>query len=294
MEDEYERIYQKVVADHERYMERAVPYMSLRYIRELAEAGRPQEIRAVRLQDGRVTSNKRAVLEEVEQSFRRLHNQGQHGLSGTTRRMVQELPRVFTAEQSEAIHCSRVTLGEIQEAVRALKRKKSPGVDQLVAEAYQNREAPELDGPAGRVTEVLCTGKPSAGWGGKVRPFHKKGNHLRPGNWRPVCCAVTEGKLVWMVIFGRIQQRLYAAGVIPDNMWGSVLGRFTQEASFLYDMYLDDEELEALMASVDVKGAFPNTPHRLIEEGSRTVTSLGSTCAQEGTQSPRGRAVQSG
>ena len=47
---------------------------------------------------------------------------------------------------------------------------------------------------------------------------------------------------------------------------GSVPGRSTQEASFLYDMYLDDEDVEAFMASVDVKGAFPNTPHRLIEE----------------------------
>ena len=69
-----------------------------------------------------------------------------------------------------------------------------------------------------------------------------------------------------MVIFGRIQRRLYAAGVIPDNMWGSVPGRSIQEASFLYDMYLDDEDLEAFMAAVDVKGAFPNTPHSLIEE----------------------------
>ena len=180
--------------------------------------------------------------------------------------MVRALPRVFTAEQSEDIHRSRVTLGEIKEAVKALKGKKRPGVDQLVAEAYQHLEAPELDGLAGRFTEVLRTGEPPKEWGGKVRPLYKKGDHLRPGNWRPICCAVTEAKLVWMVIFGRIQRRLYAAGVIPDNMWGSVPGRSTQEASFLYDMYLDDEDLEAFMASVDVKGAFPNTPHRLIEE----------------------------
>ena len=99
-----------------------------------------------------------------------------------------------------------------------------------------------------------------------MRPLYKKMDHLRAGNWRPICCAVTEAKLVWMVIFGRIQRRLYAAGVIPDNMWGSVPGRSTQEASVLYNMYLDDEDLEAFMASVDVKGAFPNTPHRLIEE----------------------------
>ena len=69
-----------------------------------------------------------------------------------------------------------------------------------------------------------------------------------------------------MVIFGRIQRRLYAAGVIQDNIWGSVPARSTQEASFLYDMYLDHEHLEAFMASVDVKGAIPNTPHRLREE----------------------------
>ena len=111
MEEEHERVYQKVVADHERYMERAVPYKSLQYIRELAEAGKPQEIRTVRLQDGRVTGNKQEVLEEVAQSFRRQHNQGQQKLSGITRRMVRALPRVFTAKRSKDIHRSRVTLG---------------------------------------------------------------------------------------------------------------------------------------------------------------------------------------
>ena len=93
--------------------------------------------------------------------------------------------------------------------------------------------------------------------GGKVGPLYKKGDHLRPGNWRPICCAVTEAKLVRMVIFGRIQRRLYAAGVIPDNIWVSLPGRSTQEASFLYNIYLDDEDLEAYMASVDVKGGSP-------------------------------------
>ena len=139
-------------------------------------------------------------------------------------------------------------------------------MDQLVAEAYQNLEAQELDGVADSLTEVLRTGKPPAEWAGKVWPLYKKGDHLKPGNWWPICCAVTEAKLVWMVVLERIQRRLYAAGIIPDNMWGSVPGRSTQEASFLYDMYLDDEDLEAFMASVDVKGAFPNTLHRLIEE----------------------------
>ena len=124
VKEEHERIYQKVVAEHQRYMERAEPYKSLRYIRELAEAGKPKEIRTVRLQCGRVTGSKKDVLEKVAQSFRRQHNQGQQELSGITRRMVRALLRVFTAEQSEDIHRSRVTLGEIKEAVKALKGKK--------------------------------------------------------------------------------------------------------------------------------------------------------------------------
>ena len=108
------------------------------------------------------------------------------------------------------------------------------------------------------ITYLFCVGK--------VRPLYKKGDRSRPGNWRPICCAVTEAKLVSIVVFGRIPHRLYTAGVVPDNMWANVPGRSKQEASLLYDMYLDDEDPEALLASMDVKGAFPNTPHRLIEE----------------------------
>ena len=119
-------------------------------------------------------------------------------------------------------------------------------------------------------------------------------DHLRPVNWTPTCCAVTQPKLVCMVVFGRIQRTLYAADVVPDHMSGTVVGRSTQEATFLYDMYVDDEDLEAFMASMDMKRAFLNTPHRLLEEvssnwGSRTANSLGRMCALEGTASPQGK-----
>ena len=195
LEDEHDTIYQKVVAEHEQYMEGEVPYKSLRYIRELAEAGRPQEIRVVRLQDGRVRGNKREVLEEVAQSFRRQHNQEQQGLSGTTRRMVQALPRVFTEEQSEALHRSRVTPGEIKEAVRALKRKKRLGVDQMVAEAYQNLVAPEQHGLAGRVTRSCARASPQQSGGARCCPCIRKGITLRRGTGGPY--AVPSRRTSW-------------------------------------------------------------------------------------------------
>ena len=96
----------------------------------------------------------------MAESFFGQHNQGQQGLGETTRRMVQALLRDVTEEQSEALHRRAVTQTESLEAVRALKRKTSPGLVQLVAEAYQNLSALELDVLAGRVIEVLRTGKP--------------------------------------------------------------------------------------------------------------------------------------
>ena len=127
VEDEHERVYQKVVADHERYMERAVPYKSLRYIWELPEDGQPQMIRAVRLQDGRVTGKTREVLEEVVESFWGQHNQGQRGLSETMQKMVRALPRMFTEEQSEAIHRSMVLLGGNNGGGTGCQEEKEPG-----------------------------------------------------------------------------------------------------------------------------------------------------------------------
>ena len=59
--------------------------------------------------------------------------------------------------------------------MRALKGKKSPGMDQLVAEAYQHLEAPDLDGLAGRVTEVLHTGEPPVSGGARCGPCTRKG-----------------------------------------------------------------------------------------------------------------------
>ena len=181
VEDEHERVYQKVVAEHERYMESVAPYKSLRYIRQLAEARQPQEVRALRLQDGRVSGNKRELLEAMAESFRRQRTRGQQGLSDTTRRMVRVLPRVFTEEQSDAIHRSRVTLGKITEAVQTLKRKKSSGVDQLVPEVSQNLGAPELGGLAGRVTDVLRTGKPPVEWGGQGEAPVQEGRSPQAG-----------------------------------------------------------------------------------------------------------------
>ena len=230
MEEEHERIYQKVVAEHERYIERAVPYKSLRHIRELAEAGKPQEIRAVRLQCDRVTGNKKEVLEEVAQSFRRQHNQGQQGLSGITRRMVRVLPRVFTAEQSEEIHRSRVTLGEIEEAVKVLKREKEPGSGPAGGGGVPAPRGAGAGWSSGEGHRGVAHRRAPKGMGGQGAAPVQEGGSLRAGELETNMLCRNRGQAG---LDGNLREDTgYAAGVIPDNMWGSVPGKSTQEASF--------------------------------------------------------------
>ena len=150
--------------------------------------------------------------------------------------------------------------------VRALKSQKSLRVEQLLAEAYPKLSALETDQLAQRDINVLNTGKPPFEWEGKVRPLHKKGDNLQPWNARPICCAVTEPMLVCWVIFGRIQTKLYKVGHVPDSMSVSLGDRCALKASLLYHQYLDDEELEELIASLQVKSVFPCTPYSLMEE----------------------------
>ena len=37
-------------------------------------------------------------------------------------------------------------------------------------------------------------------WANLVHPLYKKGNWANPDNWRPMVCAVTDTKLIWMLI----------------------------------------------------------------------------------------------
>ena len=75
-------------------MERAVPYNSLRYIWELAAAGKRQEITPVRPPHRRITGNKQKVVAAEAESIRRQHNKGEQWLSETTQRMLRALPAV--------------------------------------------------------------------------------------------------------------------------------------------------------------------------------------------------------
>ena len=99
-------------------------------------------------------------------------------------------------------------------------------------------------------------------WANLVHSLYKKSDWANPDNCRPIVCATTEAKLIWMLILKRVALAVYRA--IPPTMWGAIPGRSTLEAIFLQDAVVDMDPISLIISSLDVKVAFPNTSHRLL------------------------------
>ena len=99
-------------------------------------------------------------------------------------------------------------------------------------------------------------------WANLVHPLYKKGNLANPDNWRPIVCATTEAKLIWMLILEKVAPAVYRA--ITPTMWAAIPGRSPLEAIFMQDAVVDMDPVSLIITSLDVKGAFRNTPHRLL------------------------------
>ena len=96
-------------------------------------------------------------------------------------------------------------------------------------------------------------------WANVVPPPYKKGDGANPDNWR----AVTEVKIIWTILLRRIRPHLDPH--IPASLWRAIPGWSPHEAIFLQDTIADMDPVDLSIASLDVEGAFPNTPWLLLE-----------------------------
>ena len=252
--------------ERERYGRNDTLYRSLQYVSRILEDTGCRTIHAVRTPDGGLTNGPDAVLQAVLDSFQAQHGDALPELDTHTRNTIREhVPRVFNLEQRRAIEHDPFSISELQRALDRLKKGVVPGVDGLPAEAYQRLTLPVKRRLAARRWDFVTGATPiPPEWANLVHPLYKKGDWAQPGNWRPIVCATTEVKLVWMLILGRIAPGVLAH--LPASMWGAMAGRSPHEAILLQDTALDMNPYEMIIASLDVQGAFPHAPHRLLTE----------------------------
>ena len=161
------------------------------------------------------------------------------------------------------MHRTPFTIRELDEVLHKLQPGKTLGVDKLPAELYRRLPLNLKRHWAARLWDIAI-GKTDVppNWANLVHPLYKKGDWANPGNWRPIVCATTEARLIRMLILKRLVPAVYQA--IPPTMWGPIPGRSPLEAIFMQDAVVDMDPISLIITSLDVKGPFPNTPHRLL------------------------------
>ena len=156
------------------------------------------------------------------------------------------------------------TIHEVRKAIHSLWQHKTPGYHDLPAEAYHHLPAHLLHILANRLLDIV-TGQTALPTDRRtaVHPLHKKEDCANKDNLRPIVCAVTEVKIVWTILLRRIFPHLDPH--IPADLWGAIPGRSPHEAIFLKDTIAEMDPVDLMIASLDVKRAFPNTPRLLLE-----------------------------
>ena len=136
-------------------------------------------------------------------------------------------------------------------------------LDRLPAELYRRHPLQLNRHLAARLCDTAM-GKTNVppDWANLVLPLCKKGGWANPDNCRPIVCATTEAKLIWMLILKLVAPAVYQA--IPHTMWGAIPGRSPLQAIFMQHAVVDSDPISLIITSRDVKGAFSNTLHRLL------------------------------
>ena len=144
-----------------------------------------------------------------------------------------------------------------------LQPETTAGVDGLPAELYRRLPLNLKRHLAARLWDIAIrkTDVPP-GWANLVHPLYKIADWANPDNWRSTVCATTEAKLIWMLILKQMAPAVYRA--VPPTLWGAIPGRLPLEAIFVQDAVVDMDRISLIITSRDVRGAFPNTPHRLL------------------------------
>ena len=255
---------QRIAQEHEWYAQHELPNKAIRHPNNAMTDTRHRAITTVRQEDGSLTIDPATVLQATQDSFLHQHTLTQATLDTDTQAKIHRLPQVFHHAQRRQLEKRPFTIHEVRKAIHSLRQHKTPGYNGLPAEAYYHLPAHLLRILAHRLWDIVTGQTPlPPDWANVVCPLYKQGDWANPENWRPIVCAVTEVKIVWTILLRRIRPHLDPH--ILASLWGATPGRSPHKAILLQDTIANVDPVDLIIASLDVKGAFPNTPWLLLE-----------------------------
>ena len=249
---------QRIAQEPEQYAQHELPYKAIWHLNNPMTNTGHCTITTVRQPDGSLTNDPATVLGATQDSLLQKHSPTQDTLDTDTQNKIETLPQDFNYTRRRQLEKHPFTIHNVWKAIHNLRQHKTSGYDGLPAEAY-HLSAHLLRILSHRLWDIFTGQTPlPSDWANVVRPLYKRRDWANPDNWRPIVCAVTEFKIVWTILMRRIRHHLDPH--IAASLWGAIPGRSPHEPIFLQDTVADMDAVDFSIASLHLKGAFPNIP----------------------------------
>lgn len=152
---------------------------------------------------------------------------------------------------------------EIEEAIKTLKKRKSPGVDNITSELVQAGGVSMVDQLHNICNRIWSTGTWPTPWTKSlIITIPKKGNLQKCNNYRTISLICHPSKVLLRIILNRLKP--YAENIIAEEQAGFRAGRSTTEQIFnlriLSEKY-QEHDLGLYHVFIDFKKAFDRVWH---------------------------------
>jgi exonuclease III len=212
---------------------------------------------SLKTENGGEVFEQNLILEELERQFsnlfKRKNSTGFEYYFNST-----NPPSIFQNYESAGLS-SPIQLHEVDEAIKLLKKQKSPGSDGLPAELYQKFHEPIKKILLKLFNECFKLGFLSESmYKGVITLIYKgKGDRSIRSNWRPITLLNSDYKILMKILYNRLKP--FTPKLINQNQTCGIPGRNIQDGIYsLYSVILKMRENNenGIILSVDQKSAF--------------------------------------
>lgn len=178
--------------------------------------------------DGQLVASPQRKADLLAENFAAAHNNTADSDPDTSR-VVEESIRQIHDSPSEPDTNYLVRPKQVQEMIKKIKNKKSPGCDKICNQLLKHLPRKAIILLARIFTACLKHCYFPCGWKHAIIvPIPKPGKDItNPSNYRPISLLSSLSKLLERAILSRLEQHLETAHVIPDEQFGFKHGHST-------------------------------------------------------------------
>ena len=218
-------------------------------VRQL-EGKRKKAISAIKDKEGTIHTNADKILECWSQHFcNHLNTRFPHD---------QEAENSVPDPPNNVDKHPEISMQEVQNAVKRMKLRKAPGVDNITAEVLRAGNEPMCRMLHKIFNLVWQQNKTPKDWAKMlVTPIYKKGDKLDPANYRAISLLSIPGKVFCKILLDRMKQK--AEEALSESQFGFRPGRGTVDAIFIVRQLIEkakEHRVQLHFNFVDFKAAF--------------------------------------